>query len=247
MNTLLAFFQALKTIKEIFPFFKEEHPDVHRFIMTILALFLTWGGLNIIRERDIIRGLQIAFMDSAENTTNRAVSAHVADLQEEFKKLPASNLAVQRIMQANMEFTQAARIKLGIIHNGTYSVTGIGLMQANTTQAIAAPGRSTGELLQNEPLSHWDDFLETIEKGKCSFMFVDQMKKSIAAQARFIELGARAFIVCPVIDSRSQTLGALFVMWDKFDPVPTGAELAQHMEQTIRSATQIAGAMEMLR
>ena len=240
----IAILQGIKAIWDTFPIFKKLWTRFHEFFVTFLAMMVCWAGLNIVRERDLTAGLRAAFTDSSYTTSSREIDTRSAVMQEELKKIAQSNATVRRIMEAELTNTpEAARVRLGIIHNGVYGVTGIGLLRFDLTQAVSKSGRSDGDMAQNAPLSQWDDYLQPLISGECSYVKVQDMKNS-SARAHMEDVGISAFTACPVIDSHNQVLGALFVSWDKNDPLPSEEEVKKLEVQHLRAATQVAGAME---
>lgn len=239
--------QVIKAAWEAFPIIEKLWKRFHEFFTMFLAMMVFWAGMNVVRERDVWKGLQAAFIASSADVHANELSARAPVMQIELNRVTESNQVIKRILQAVLGTTKgAARTRVGLIHNGVYGITGMSLLHFDITHAVAAPGRSEGEYTQNAPLSQWDDYLSIMVKGECAYIHSDAMKSS-AARARLEAIGIVAFTACPIVDSRNQILGGLFVSWDKNDPAPADADVTQLLKEHLRAATQIAGAMELRR
>ena len=138
----------------------------------------------------------------------------------------------------------AARVRLGVVHNGITGVTGTSMLRYDVTNAVAAPGRAAGGTVVNEPLSTWSEFLPRRDVGRPVPIDVDAGEvHNFELQARMQLLGASSLLACPVTDVQGKLLGALFVNWDAGDQPPAGEQMQQLMDFGQRIGAQIASVL----
>ncbi len=138
----------------------------------------------------------------------------------------------------------AARVRLGVVHNGVTGVTGVALLRFDITNAVAAPGHSVGDLPLNQPLSDWNEFLPTLVAGRC-YVGAAVTQTSLAVRAHLDALGANDFLACPVIDIQARMLGALLVTWDVHDIAPVGEAMQSLVEYAKSVGAQVASALDL--
>ena len=213
--------------------------------MTVALLIIVYAGYHIVRERSIDAGLHTAPFATNEDIAARNRLLKAAMLQAELRQEAASEALTNQLVQVALTTARgAARIWLGVIHNGVTGLTGISLLKFDITNAISAPGRSPGELVQDEPLSSWSDFLPQMLSGKCAMMDITKLVNS-PNRDRLLRLGVAALLACPVVDIRNQVLGALFVQWDTSDTPPAPAAMTDLQDRVIAIGTQIASALDL--
>lgn len=246
--------EVVKIIFEIIGGLKEHGPTIVTwlnkipvFIQVILAIFVSLWGYHAVRERDAILGFQMAFMDSSRIQIERETSARADQMQAELRHIVSSNAAIQRVLSGIVESDDPAppaRARVAIIHNGVVGVTGIGMLRFDIHSSFSGPGRKEGEAQQNLPLSQWNDYMPTLLQKKCVFQRLSDITIA-AAKARMESMGISSFIACPMIDTKSQILGALFVSWDAGDRMPEKPN--DLMDRYMTAATRIADALESVR
>jgi hypothetical protein len=118
-------------------------------------------------------------------------------------------------------------------------LTGTGLLRYDVTNSIAAPGRSTGDPVQNLPLADWSDFLPGLLTDQCVLSRVSDLK-TITLRVQFEAFGAANVLACPAADIQGRALGALFLFWDAGDLVPKGDAMTNLMTLSHGIAGQIA-------
>lgn len=210
-------------------------------VLTLGMQLTVYAGWNIVREGSVTEGLRVAFADSKAEHVARKAKA----MQAELHAIAASDRVIhQHLVNILDRMPTAARVRLAVIHNGVTGVTGVGMLRFDVTHAAASPGRDSGAMVANQPLSDWIDYLNTLLAGQCSFMTVAAIH-SLSARVRMEQLGMQAFLVCPTVDSQNMMLGALFVSWDRTDPLPDPGTLATMTADLRGTASQIAVALDM--
>lgn len=104
----------------------------------------------------------------------------------------------------------AARIRLGVIHNGEYGLAGASLLRYDITHAKARDGYSPGPITSNSPLANWS-YINDMIADRCTADGPNSWTS--AERAILAEMGADFRLVCPVIDPRGRLLGALYMTW----------------------------------
>ena len=212
--------------------------------LTLLMLIATYTSYHIIRERSISAGFQVAFLASQEDIEVQARLVRAAVLQAALQQsLVTESLINQLVQVALNDAPTAARAQLGVIHDGVTGLTGVDLLKFDITNALASPGRVAGDLTQDEPLSAWSDYLPQLMAGHCAMLDTSKIINS-PGRARLLQLGAVAFLACPVTDVRNRILGALFIQWDARDGVPNGEALETLSKNAINLGAQIASALD---
>lgn len=138
----------------------------------------------------------------------------------------------------------ASRVRLSVIHNGVTGLTGTGLLRYDVTNSVAAPGRSTGNPVQNQPLSDWGEFLPDLLTGQCVMIRVSDLH-SISLRARFEGFGATNVMICPAADVQGKAVGGVFTFWDGSDQVPQGQDLHDLMAAARHVGAQIAAVLDL--
>jgi hypothetical protein len=141
----------------------------------------------------------------------------------------------------------SSRVRLALIHDGVTTITGVDMLRFDVTAAVAAPGRSPGELLENRPLTEWaPDYLPSLIKHDCKAQSVASLQNVIRRE-RLGAIGATWVLDCPVIDPSDQVLGSILVTWDGNDKPPTGKDLGDLMDKIKIYGYQIGSALDMQR
>lgn len=214
-------------------------------LATVMLLLALYAGWHIQDEGSLIRGLRVAFLDTRASRAERGRELEAAILRAELYEAAESDRLVNQLLTALLQRTpHAARVRLGVIHNGVSGITGIGLLRYDVTNAVAAPGHSAGEIMQNQPLSDWSELLPKLLTGHCDMAKLAQLSNPIS-RARLQSMGATAVLACPVSDIHGTLLGSLFVLWDVGDAPPEAAALHALKEYAQRIGGQIAAALDL--
>ena len=245
---IVAIIHTIKVAIDSLEVFEKVWKLSSQLVMSFVAVVIFWAGLNIVRERDLIRGLEVAFVDSRHQTIVREADTHSAVLQDELRRVSESNELIHKIMDAMMRSAPGAdRARFSVFHNGISGLTGIGLLRYDVIVAVAGPGRSEGDLEQNRPLEEWSSYLPELIAGRCAWVDASSIRNT-SARARMEDMGIKVFNVCPVVDSFSRVLGAVAVYWSRGDDPPPNQSVREELSaQNLQAASRIAGAMELRR
>jgi hypothetical protein len=215
-------------------------------MITVGLLLLLYTGWHVQNEGNLLAGLRVAFLDTQASRATRNRDVEAAILRAELYQAAETDKLIEQLMTALLQHAgSAARVRLGVIHNGVSGVTGIGLLRYDITNAVAATGHTAGVPTQNQPLSEWSAILPMLLAGRCVPSAVDQLP-NLTSRARLQSMGATGVLACPVSDVHGTLLGCLFVVWDSGDVPPAGAQLAALMEFSQRIGGQIAAALDLL-
>ena len=213
-------------------------------LITVGMLLFLYAGWHVRDEGGIAAGLRVAFVDTRAYRIESQYDLEANQLQSQLRhSAQIDKLIDQLLTELLARATDAARVRLGVVHNGVTGVTGIALLRFDITNAVAVPGHSVGTRLINEPLSDWNGFLPVLLAGKCHLGSAN-VETNLALRARLEALGSEHFLACPVIDPRGRMLAALFVTWDIADLPPTGEALQSLMDHAIGIGRQIAVALD---
>ncbi len=214
-------------------------------LITVGMLLFLYAGWHVRDEGAIGAGLRVAFVDTRAYRIDHEHEREATMLQTELHYAADTDKLIDESLAGLLGYAPfAARVQLGVVHNGVTGVTGVALLRYDVTNSVAAPGKTVGALLLNQPLSDWNNFLPVLLAGRCFLGFVAEQPNP-ALRARFEALGAGTFMACPVIDSRNRMLGASFVTWDVRDLPPTGDTLQAVMKHALAVGAQVAAALDL--
>ncbi len=214
-------------------------------LVTVAMLLFLYAGWHVRDEGSIAAGLRVAFVDTRAFRAEHEHELEAATLQAELRQSAQTDKLIDQLLQALLlRAASAARVRLGVVHNGVTGVTGVALLRFDITNAVAAPGHSVGVLPLNQPLSDWNAFLPALLAGRC-YMGSAGSETNLGVKARLDALGANAYVACPVIDIQARMLGALFITWDLHDAPPTGEALNTLMEYAKSVGMQIASTLDL--
>jgi hypothetical protein len=209
-------------------------------LVTVAMVLSLYAGWHVRDEGSLAHGLRVAFIDTRANREAEQQQIVAALLQAELRQYArAGKLIDQALTNLLQHSAGAARIRLGVIHNGVSGLTGVNLLRYDVINAVAPAGRAPGTLLVNEPLTTWSEFLPSLLAGRCQLQSIADVR-NFALQARLQILGASSLLSCPVIDVEGKLLGAMFTSWDAADRPPSGEQLQAVIEADQRAAGQIA-------
>lgn len=215
---------------------------VQPFVTVIMLLFL-YAGWHVRDEGNLSDGLEVAFIDTRAFRVKYQHDLEAAELQAELRHTAQTDKLIDELLTLLLaRAPQAARVRLGVVHNGITGVTGVALLRFDITNAVAAPGHSVGAPLVNEPLSDWNDFLPVLLAGRCHLGSA-KVEPNPALRSRLDALGASNFLACPVTDTNGRMLAALFLTWDLDSLPPTGDALQSLADLAAGIGTQIADAL----
>lgn len=213
-------------------------------MVTVAMLLFLYAGWHVRDEGDVLAGLRVAFVDTRAFRAEHARELEAAMLQAELRQAAQTDKLIDQLLSALLARAPgAARVRLGVVHNGVTGVTGVALLRYDITNAVAGPGHSVGNMVLNQPLSDWNDFLPALLAGKCQSGLA-QTQPSLRLRARLEALGASAFMACPVIDIQLRMLGSLLITWDGNDPPPTGEALHALTDYAMAVGAQVAAALD---
>ena len=212
-------------------------------LVTVGLLLGLYAGWHIRDEGSVAQGLRMAFVDTRANREAQAQRIVAALLQAEVQQYArAGRLIDQALTNLLQHSAGAARIRLGVIHNGVSGLTGVSLLRYDIINAVALPGRTPGALTVNDPLTVWSDFLPSLLAGNCQLQMAADVR-NYALKARLEALGADSLLACPVIDLEGKLLGAMLTNWDLADKPPSGEQLQAVIETDQRVSGEIASAI----
>jgi hypothetical protein len=204
-----------------------------------------YAGWHVRDEGSITAGLRVAFVDTTTYQAKRMLELEAAMLQAEMHRSAATDKLIDQLLTALMERAPlATRVRLGVIHNGVTGVTGVALLRFDITNGVARPGHAVGQLITNEPLSDWNNFLPALLAGQCQTA-ATSAETNVVRRARLEALGAGTYMACPVTDIQHRMLGAVVATWDTRDRPPAGDELQSLMVFAKDIGVQIAAALDL--
>ena len=214
-------------------------------VITVALLAILHAGMNVIRESSLTEGLRIAYFDNETNRARRTRESENALLQAELRHFVESNRLIGQLLETLLQrMPDAARVRLDVIHNGVVGLNGTGLLRYDITHAVAAPGRATDALVQNQPIADWTDTLPTLLSGQCVARSADAMRNQ-QARARLSAMAVGMVLACPVADVQGRLLGAILATWDLSDPPPSAAQIAPLMQLGQQIGAQIAAVLDL--
>jgi hypothetical protein len=214
-------------------------------LVTVAMLVALYAGWHIRDEGSVSAGLQVAFVDTRAFRLDHLRDLEAAVMQSELHRSAVTDKLIEQLMTALLQRAPlAARVRLGVVHNGITGLTGTALLRVDITNAVAAAGRSVGPLSVNQPLSEWNGFLPTLLAGKCDLHSTADERNEVI-RARLMAMGAGSFLACPVIDIQGRMLGGVSVTWDERDPTPEGDDLKSLVAFAQNICVQIAAALDL--
>jgi hypothetical protein len=123
-----------------------------------------------------------------------------------------------RLLTIAQQHPAITRLQVATIHDGI-GVSGTAEIQFDIAAGVVRPPHSLGAFIVNQSLTQWTDYLSSLIAGHCEYLTVPQIKNK-TARSRFDELAVKAFMVCPIMNSKHQLIGGLFASWDEGDKVP---------------------------
>jgi hypothetical protein len=213
-------------------------------LMTAILLTAAYAVVHVSQEGNISDGLRSAFLDNDASREERHRQEVQATLQAELQQFAAASKLIDQHLETILSRAGASRVRLSVIHNGVTGLTGTGLLRYDVINSVAAPGRSAGAPVQNQPLSDWGEFLPDLLTGQCVMLRVSDLR-SISLRARFESFGATNIMVCPAADVQGKAVGGVFTFWDGSDQVPQGQELHDLMSEARHVGAQIATVLDL--
>ena len=209
-------------------------------ILMFLGLYLGW---NVAQEGGFEAGFRAAFVDDRASRATRDAQIRTYLEQSNLRSAAHTNSVIETIMSRWLsQDGDAARVRLSIVHNGVYGITGLALMHFDVTNAVVAPGHAPGPMVQNAPLADWSQYLSTLLSGSCSYATLEQTTNSMERQ-RLMTMAASARLVCPVTDTYGRLLGGVFMTWDHGVSLPDSKMVAQLSDYGLQAGSQIAAVL----
>jgi hypothetical protein len=201
-------------------------------------------GSYIIREESVTKGLMMAYdrswLSPASNPYSQLHS------QEALQRGVQSDRIIASILTDILhESSDAARVRLALIHDGIATITGVDLLKFDVINSIAAPGRAPGDLLSNLSLTEWSpDLIPSLLAHNCEVTKVDNMQNAVRRN-RLLSMNVAVELACPVIDVNDQVFGSVFVHWDNHDTVPNDGQLKALMQTVKEDGRRIGTALDL--
>jgi hypothetical protein len=114
------------------------------------------------------------------------------------------------IHDALRKIPHAARIRVALIHLRE------GTLRYDITNAIASPDHVAGALIEDHPVSEWQDWLADLLKGNC-IVVNSAAITDLNFRQRVTPL-SNEFLVCPIL-SKDRLIGAVSVSADDEQPI----------------------------
>ncbi len=213
-------------------------------LMTAIVLTGAYAIVHVGQEGSLTSGLRSAFLDNDASREERHRREVKASLQVELRQFAAANKLIDQHLETILLRAGASRVRLSVIHNGVTGLTGTGLLRYDVTNSVAALGRSTGNAVQNQPLSDWSEFLPDLLTGQCVQSRVSELH-SISLRAWSESFGAASVMICPAADVQGKAVGGIFTFWDGNDAVPQGDALQDLMRIARYAGAQIATVLDL--
>jgi hypothetical protein len=212
------------------------------YVVFSTGLYASWSILRA--DGNVIQGLSQAFLFSESSRREADRAEKSSAMQYELRSVIATDALIERSMSNFLEKSGGARSRLAVIHNGISGITGIGLLKFDVINVVAAPGRSTGSMVINQPLAQWNGFFSRLLHGDCALVGLADIT-SDDMRGRMSTTASKFFLGCPVVDVIGQTLGGVFILWDQGDVIPTGTQMDELMEEGKLAGRQIGAALEL--
>jgi hypothetical protein len=188
--------------------------------------------------------LQTAFVHSNNDIATKPIE--LALIQAEISRTAEANRIIDQMLTTALPtLSGASRIRLAVIHNGIVGVTGLSMLRSDITNAIARPGRATGDLSVNLPMGSLATFSTTMLDGSCWLSNTNNLSYN-PGREHLERVGVKTFLACPVKDPNGLLLGEIAVHWDSGDTVPTGADM-EHLTDALKIVADKVGAVITLR
>jgi hypothetical protein len=111
-----------------------------------------------------------------------------------------------------------ARIRVAFMQK-IATQTNIPTLKWDVTNAITRTGHIVGTMRTDLPVADWTDYFEAMLAHRCTNVNIETMV-SEATLGRVKEMKLRGFVVCPIVTTRGELIGAVFGSWDIGDPDP---------------------------
>lgn len=214
-------------------------------LLTVAMLLALYAGWHIRDEGSVGFGLRVAFLDARAGRIAHRRELEGAMMQSDLVRAAEADRMIDQLLTTLLQRApRAARVRLGVIHNGITGVTGMSLLRYDITNAVAAPGHAGGGLVQDQPLSELSELLPAMLAGQCQMRSVTEVQ-NLPARVRLEEMGAGFVMACPATDVRGKLLGGVFMLWDVNERPPAGEELKSLMEYARHVSTQIATILDL--
>ncbi len=214
-------------------------------MLTVACLAAAYTAIHVMQEGNLTAGIRAAFLDNETARSERRRLEEQTTLQTELHQFAAANKLIDQLLESMLARSAgASRVRLNVIHNGVTGLTGTGLLRYDVTNGVAAPGRSVGPSVANQPLSDWSDFLPSLLAGQCAFHRIGDLHAA-SMRASFDQFGAASMLICPSADVQGKVVGAIFIFWDGNDPAPEGNDLRRLMTEGQHLGAQIAAVLDL--
>lgn len=208
-----------------------------QILMAIVVVVVIYGGLVLLRGGSLIDAYGALFPETAAEKQAAALVAHQAAMQAEVIRLAASDKQIQQILNnVLVDAPGAARVRLGVIHDGSIGMNGEPFLKWDVTHAAAAPGMSGGPFVEDAKLDQWAEYLPNFIKGACLRADLHSLRNPIERQD-WMALGIEFALACPVTEANGILLGAVFASWQRESDAPRNDPTYTNVSHAIASHT----------
>ncbi|HWY33403.1 MAG TPA: hypothetical protein VNX68_02075 [Nitrosopumilaceae archaeon] len=128
-----------------------------------------------------------------------------------------NNIINQTLDDLLAKIPDAIAVRVNLIHKVNFAKDDqTPLLRWDTVYARAAPtyAKGPGPLLRDQSLIAWSDYVENLSAGKCTYLMTKNLSRE-ATHQHLIDIGIYAFDVCPIVNSKNNLLGAIFLSWQE--------------------------------
>lgn len=195
-------------------------------LIIVSLLILAYAAQNMVRERSVSAGLMATFINSNLTMADHRRDAEAAQLQAELViEARVTRLIEGRINKLLDINPPTARVRVATLHNGIIGLAGNSKPRADVSYAVARPGRATGGMSVNLPISSLASFSDEMFGGACIIRDVKALAET-PGKEHLKSFGARRFVSCPA-SFEGRLLGIVTIYWDDSDLLPTTEEEAR--------------------
>lgn len=163
-------------------------------------------------------------------------------MQAELKRAARRDILINDILTDILKQSPtAARVRLGVLHNGAVGLNGVSLFRYDITNSRAREGYAPGPITSNSPLATWS-YVNAMLANECVADGPDKwtpQEKMVLA-----EMGVGFRLICPVIDQQAHLQGALYMTWSNgpHDPPERIKVLSDYMRDRGRAIALVIAA-----
>ncbi len=116
-------------------------------LVTVGLLLGLYTGWHIRDEGNLAEGLRVAFVDTRANREAEQQAIVGALMQAELHQYAKASKLIDEVLTVLIQHSAgAARIRLGVVHNGVSGLTGTAMLRYDVVNAVALPGLYRGRV-----------------------------------------------------------------------------------------------------